>query len=52
MEIQQNKLGFHQRLKDNYFEIGEIFMIKVLFICHGRTVKSCINQEIMGQNGA
>lgn len=25
-------------------------MIKVLFVCHGRTVKSLINQGIMGQN--
>ena len=30
----------------------ENFMIKVLFICHGRTVESIINQEITGQNGA
>ena len=27
-------------------------MIKVLFVCHGRTMKSFINQGIMGQNGA
>nr|DAQ16491.1 MAG TPA: Protein tyrosine phosphatase [Caudoviricetes sp.] len=27
-------------------------MIKVLFICHGRTVKNLINPGIMGQNGA
>jgi hypothetical protein len=27
-------------------------MIKIPFICHGRTVESLINQGIMGQNGA
>ena len=27
-------------------------MIKVLFVCHGRTVESPINQGISGQNGA
>lgn len=31
---------------------GFSFMIKVLFICHGRTVESLINQGITGQSGA
>jgi hypothetical protein len=31
---------------------GEIMSIRVLFICHGRTMKSFINQGIMGQDGA
>ena len=40
------------RLRGIYQIMKEKFMIRVLFICRGRTVENLINQDVMGQNWA